>query len=107
MTSWEQSCAPPPQGYGRPGSRGGMPPWAKVVIIVLVVMLGGCTALAGFGYYALKRSGLIADIPKAKVHTGTPLQWQTIAQWKGSGMFNTMTDMDRMFAGNFDDDPDE
>lgn len=73
---------PPPYGYGRPPQRG-VPSWAKVLIIVLLVMFGGCSALIGFGYYSLRKYGIIPSIPKAQVIQGTAIQWKELQHWQG------------------------
>jgi hypothetical protein len=89
--------APPPSGFGRP-SQGGMPSWVRVLIIVLLVCFGGCSALIGFGYYSMKKYGLIPSVPKARVVQGTAIHWKELKHWQG-GLISG-----RLRSANFDGD---
>lgn len=66
-------------------TRRGWPAWATVLIIVLVAVVGGCGALAWLAYHSMQRTGVIASIPPAMVHTGAPLSWRELDSWSGGG----------------------
>jgi hypothetical protein len=94
----------PPPDYRQ---RSGMPRWVLILVIALVVIFGGCGAMVWLGLAQLRSAGVLPNVPKAKVHTGTPIQWVELAKWKAQGgMFMPTGPFGGGLAsGSFDADP--
>jgi hypothetical protein len=71
-----------------------------------VLLLGGCTTIALLTVRTMKQTGLLPNVPKAAVVTGTPITWRELGSWSsnGGGMFGGSYGTTTLLTGDFDGD---